>query len=80
MPTTWTPVPVPRPTYLMKPVVPRPEPAPLAEPVVEPEGPPQLTVVPDPVVEPDVAPVGEAEHSWADDLDMFLARRRAANG
>jgi hypothetical protein len=66
---TWTPVPVPRPTYTMKPVAPRPEPAPL-EPAIAPAAPPaaatrvSLRLVEDPEV----------------DLDSVLARRRAVNG
>jgi hypothetical protein len=66
---TWTPVPVPPPTYTLKPVAPRPQPAPL-EPALDPAAQPaaaapaQLRLVPEPEV----------------DLDSVLDRRRAVNG
>ncbi len=85
---TWTPVPVPRPTYMLKPVVRRAEPAPLES---DPDVPPAATAsVPERPTQPrqpqrPAQPVTpprpwEVEHTWADDLDLFLARRRAANG
>ena len=66
---TWVPVPVPPPTYTLKPVAPRPAPAPL-EPALAPAAAPAATG-PAPlrlVQEPDV------------DLDSVLERRRAVNG
>jgi len=74
---TWTPVPVPRPTYMLKPVVHRPEPRPLDESVVD--DPDASAPVATPPVEPAPRP-WEVEHTWADDLDVVLARRRAVNG
>jgi hypothetical protein len=66
---TWVPVPVPPPTYTLKPVAPRPAPAPL-EPALAPAAAPAATVAPQLrlVEEPEV------------DLDSVLARRRAVNG
>ncbi len=65
---TWTPVPVPPPTYTLKPIVPRPEPAPLEPAVAAAAQPaaagPSLRLVEEPEV----------------DLDSVLARRRAVNG
>jgi hypothetical protein len=83
---TWTPVPVPRPTYMLKPVVHRPDPRPLEESVDDPDvAAPGVTAAPAPSVEAaasaDPAPrPWEVEHTWADDLDVVLARRRAVNG
>lgn len=102
---TWTPVPVPRPTYLLKPVVRRQDPAPLVSD-------PDVVIAASASNQPDRAGQREApasatasaaatsttatsatttgsgssprpwevEHTWADDLDLFLARRRAVNG
>jgi hypothetical protein len=73
---SWTPVPVPPPTYTRKPAVPRPEPAPLGPPLTPPPA------------EPPVAPEApraprpwDENRSFADDLDLdvVLARRRAVN-
>jgi hypothetical protein len=66
---TWTPVPVPPPTYTLKPVAPRREPAPL-EPAVAPAARPAAAAAPSLrlVEEPEV------------DLDSVLDRRRAVNG
>jgi hypothetical protein len=70
---SWTPVPVPRPTYTLKPAVRREEPAPLVvdvpETVAEPVGVPAAEPVTRPAAEP-------AAHRI--DLDAVLARRRAA--
>jgi hypothetical protein len=74
---TWTPVPVPPPTYTLKPAVPRPEPAPLDPPCP----PPQST-------EPAACQEARGPRSWGGDrtfadeldLDAVLARRRAVNG
>ena len=91
---TWTPVPVPRPTYMLKPVVHRADPPPLVDPadaesLITSATTPQAVERPAPVAEtpePRVAAASgelrpwEVEHTWADDLDVFLARRRAANG
>ncbi|MBL8932787.1 MAG: hypothetical protein JNL54_21910 [Kineosporiaceae bacterium] len=110
---TWTPVPVPRPTYMLKPVVPRSAPAPLGNPVdgeslITPSAAPRgqggagaaassaAAGTGSTAASEGVAPAGapsapsvdagrpprpwEVEHTWADDLDVFLARRRAANG
>ncbi len=96
---TWTPVPVPVPTYMLKPVVERPQPRPLEEDEVasaaQPVTPakPILTVAPEPAPRPaaeqqtasggpgkDAPRPWEVEHTWADDIDLFLARRRAVNG
>ncbi len=83
---TWTPVPVPVPTYLLKPVVPRPEPvveddvAPPAADSAETKdsvpAEPKLALAP----APERTRPWETEHTWADDIDLFLARRRAVNG
>jgi hypothetical protein len=66
---TWVPVPVPPPTYTLKPVAPRPAPAPL-EPALAPAAAPAATAAPQLrlVEEPEV------------DLDSVLERRRAVNG
>ena len=82
---TWTPVPVPRPTYMLKPVVPRPEPPPLEEPEAPAAAAPVVAAVPDLVPEPAEPEQAtprpwEVDHTWADDLDVVLARRRAVNG
>ena len=79
--STWTPVPVPKPTYTLKPAAPRAAPMPLAAPEAsvrlaesgETEQLPtvQATVVQVPVVE-------EAPPKL--DLEAVLERRRAANG
>jgi hypothetical protein len=64
---TWVPVPVPPPTYTLKPVAPRREPAPL-EPALDPAAVPQQ-------------PAATAQPVSADvDLDSVLERRRAVNG
>jgi hypothetical protein len=63
---TWTPIPVPPPTYTLKPMAPRPEPAPLETPAAPPAASaPRLAVLEEPA---DV------------DLDDVLERRRAVNG
>ena len=76
-------------TYLLKPVVPRPDPIvedDVAPPVAVPEtdAKPKLTLAPEPEPEPKPSPdkprPWETEHTWADDIDLFLARRRAVNG
>jgi hypothetical protein len=66
---TWMPVPVPPPTYTLKPVAPRPAPAPL-EPALAPAAQPAATAAPQLrlVEEPEV------------DHDSVLERRRAVNG
>jgi hypothetical protein len=85
-PGTWTPVPVPRPTYLLKPVVPRPEPEVLQSDGTGPDG---AAPAPLPTAQVSTAQVSSAQpveepqtpqHTWADDLDDVLARRRAVNG
>lgn len=93
---TWTPVPVPRPTYMLKPVVHRADPPPLVDPAdgeslitsstqsttpraVERHEPVAETPEPRAAASGELRP-WEVEHTWADDLDVFLARRRAANG
>ncbi|HEY6794632.1 MAG TPA: hypothetical protein VI248_08110, partial [Kineosporiaceae bacterium] len=75
----WTPVPVPPPTYTLKPAVPRPEPPPLQ---VTPTLPPRPA---EPATAGSAARVTQPsadDRSFADDLDLdaVLARRRAVNG
>jgi hypothetical protein len=65
---SWTPVPVPPPTYTLKPMAPRREPAPLQTPAPE---------------QPQLAPAARAwvhEEPADVDLDDVLERRRAVNG
>ncbi len=64
---TWVPVPVPPPTYTLKPVAHRAEPAPL-EPALDPSAAPQQPAA---AAQPVAAEV---------DLDSVLERRRAVNG
>ena len=64
----WAPVPVPRPTYTLKPAAPRREPAPLAVEVAA------VAVGAASIEEPAAAP----ETSGGLDLDAILARRRAS--
>jgi len=81
---TWTPVPVPRPTYALKPTAPRPSPAPLAAPEAsvrlpqEQEAGPVAASVPAVSVPITHVPVVEPAPSKLD-LDAVLERRRAAN-
>jgi hypothetical protein len=74
---TWVPVPVPPPTYTLKPMVPRPEPAPLETliPAASASGP----AVPAPAA-PRVHRRWVGEEQAAVDLDSVLRRRRAVNG
>lgn len=82
---TWIPVPVPPPTYTMKPVVRRPEPLviepietlPAAEAGVRLGGAASQDVAVDAAVE---GPVAADDAEVAFDLDAVLARRRAVNG
>jgi len=80
---SWSPVPVPRPTYTMKPAAPRREPAPLTD--VE----ASTTTRPASAEEPAAAPASEAsaepaplepaaETTGGIDLDAVLAKRRAS--
>jgi len=64
----WAPVPVPRPTYTLKPAAPRREPAPLAVEMISVD----VTV---PAIE---EPAAAAETTGGLDLDAILARRRAS--
>jgi len=64
----WAPVPVPRPTYTLKPAAPRREPAPLAVEMIS----VAATV---PAIED---PAAAAETTGGLDLDAILARRRAS--
>jgi len=64
----WAPVPVPRPTYTLKPAAPRREPAPLAVEMIS----VAATV---PAIE---EPAAGAETTGGLDLDAILARRRAS--
>jgi hypothetical protein len=66
---TWVPVPVPPPTYTLKPVAHRREPAPL-----------ELELAPAAPYEPAPAASREAEPAAEVDLDSVLERRRAVNG
>ncbi|HYY09782.1 MAG TPA: hypothetical protein VE781_02530 [Kineosporiaceae bacterium] len=68
---TWVPVPVPPPTYTLKPAAPPREVAKL-EPALDPASAPAATVAPAAAAVP--APHGEV------DLDSVLERRRAVNG
>lgn len=70
---TWAPVPVPRPSYALKPAVRRPEPAPLLLDERSDAAPAASAgeAAPEPVAEPAAAVAGF-------DLDAVLARRRAA--
>jgi len=74
----WAPVPVPRPTYAMKPAAPRREPVPLGEV----EGSTTARAAAEPVVAPAddelVTPQPPAEVSASIDLNAVLAKRRAA--
>jgi hypothetical protein len=70
---TWVPVPVPPPTYTLKPMAPRAEPAPL-EPALDPAS--VVPVQPAPVAEPAAAVAVDLDV----DLDSVLERRRAVNG
>ena len=65
---SWAPVPVPRPTYTLKPAAPRREPAPLAVEMISVD----VTV---PAIE---EPAAAAETTGGLDLDAILARRRAS--
>jgi hypothetical protein len=67
--STWEPVPVPPPTYTLKPVAHRREPAPL-----------ELELAPAAPYEPAPAASREAEPAAEVDLDSVLERRRAVNG
>jgi hypothetical protein len=71
---TWVPVPVPPPTYTLKPVAPRPMPAPL-----ERELDPAASTVPAPALAA-VRDVPATEPAAEVDLDSVLERRRAVNG
>jgi hypothetical protein len=74
---TWTPIPVPRPTYMLKPVVPRPDPVPLEPELAPSTASPAATSSAPAQAKPKP---WDTEHTWADDLDVVLARRRAVNG
>ncbi|WP_435736906.1 hypothetical protein V5D56_19400 [Cellulosimicrobium sp. PMB13] len=83
----WDPVPVPRPTYTMKPTAPRREPAPLAEDETSPAAarPPVVPAPAVPMPERTAAPEraeGDAQKPKTETLglalDEILARRRAA--
>lgn len=77
---TWTPVPVPAPTYTLKPAAPRWEPAPLDLPEQDYLAPSarneQVEEVPSQQTKTEVAPVARDEAEM--DLDAILDRRRAA--
>lgn len=78
--TTWAPVPVPRPTYTLKPSAPRREPAPLVvdEPAAAPVE-PVVETAPDAAAASSAAPTTSAPGlSGGRGLDAVLARRRAA--
>jgi hypothetical protein len=73
----WTPVPVPPPTYTLKPAAPRPDPAPLELPA-----PPAPSAEPAALQTPRPPRPWDDDRTFADDLDLdaVLARRRAVNG
>lgn len=90
---TWTPVPVPLPTYALKPAAPRPVPRPLAPPEAtvllrspgarsggEPLGHPGSASASAAAQAAMAAAVGSSEEIVTLDLDAVLARRRAATG
>jgi membrane protein implicated in regulation of membrane protease activity len=79
---TWIPVPVPPPTYTLKPMAPRAEPAPLDLPDAPPPRPSEPATAVTADADPPRTPrPWDPDRSFADDLDLdaVLARRRAVN-
>jgi hypothetical protein len=79
----WTPVPVPPPTYTMKPAAPRPEPTTSGLPGAAPSSSDRGCVDQSSGEAAEVrsARPWDEDPTWADDLDLdaVLARRRAVN-